>query len=275
MMNRWLCVIDVKNEQEDYAQANQMIQAIERLESSITAAGPDDMFGFRILRMHNLDSDTIAARQIMPVEHILMGNHASQVSRISTWRQLSNGLKKSGGEHQFFYYIRVDLSGKSSDLPTLRYLLLLIQSCPSIDKKLAVFLRDAGSPPLDPSKQNELYFKLSHFLRFVQSRHQVFFGEYDHKIFPLGTQHPGTHQTFVPLLEIDEETYSALSRTWLLRSDFQPGWRFSDLYKALVPLARNEMPTPMRFFRSVRVFYFGQSMETGTRRMKRNGVFCR
>lgn len=235
MMNRWLCVIDVKNEQEDYAQATQMIQAIERLESSITAEGPDDMFGFRILRMHNLDSDTTAARQIMPVEHILMGNHASQVSRISTWRQLSNGLKKSGGEHQFSYYIRVDLSGKSSDLPTLRYLLLLIQSCPSIDKKLTVFLRDAGSPPLELLKQNELYFKLSHFLRFVQSRHQVFFGEYNHEICSLGTQHPGTHQTFVPLLEIDEETYSALSRTWLLRSDFQPGRRFSDLYKALVP----------------------------------------
>ena len=171
-----------------------------------------------------------------------MGNHASQVSRISTWRQLSNGLKKSGGEHQFFYYIRVDLSGKSSDLPTLRYLLLLIQSCPSIDKKLAVFLRDAGSPPLDPSKQNELYFKLSH-----------------------------------------------LSLCWRLTRKLIPRWAglgscaviFSLVGASLIyikhwfPLARNEMPTPMRFFRSVRVFYFGQSMETGTRRMKRNGVFCR
>lgn len=225
--NRWLCVVDIKNEQEDYAKTSLLLTELESIERGGRVDTSKFPVAFQITRSGN---SRLGTAVLGSIEHMLKEPSPGRISKITSWEQLLNGLTKTPGRNEFSCYIRVDLNGRSSDLVNLIYLTLLLQSHPVVWRQGAVFLWNSGEPA--PDEQKGHYFRVSSFLRMIQKKYHCFYAVYDQGPQPLTLRDQGVQQTFVPLIEIDRETYWALCQPGSVRLQFQ-NQPFPELYQAL------------------------------------------
>jgi len=227
----WLCVIDLKNDQEDYAKATHLIEILKGLESDrkTDAAEGTLLFPFRIMRSPKKGLEVQG--QVQKLEEMAQVNDFDKIREIKTWEQLDAGLKKSGKTNRFLFFLRVEMGDSDTDLTNLRYMLLLLQITALPTKKIAILLKDTPSNTRSP---NSLYFKTSQFLRFIQKRYHCLYGVYEAKAQPLSVRSSGTQQTFLPLLEIDEQTYFSLKRFWNLKNNYRAE-SYEDLHTILLP----------------------------------------
>lgn len=227
----WLCVIDLKNDQEDYARATHLIEMLKRLESDgkTDAAEGTLLLPFRIMRSPKEGLEVQG--QIQKLEEMVQINDLNMIREIKTWEQLNTGLKKSRKTNRFLFFLRVEMGDSDTDLTNLRYMLLLLQITALPSKKIAILLKDK---PSNTKNHNSLYFKTSHFLRFIQKRYHCLYGVYGAKAQPLSVRSSGTQQTFLPLLEIDEQTYFSLKRFWNLKSNYKDE-SYENLHTILLP----------------------------------------
>lgn len=244
-MNRWLCILDIKNEQEGYARASQIISTLSQIENGINIEDTELSATFRILRT---PFDSQGGRfDAVALEKGLQTASSLKMATIDSWSQFVTGLKRTPGSNEFSYYLRVDLSGSASDLPSLSYLVLLLQTHPSLQTRGAFFLWDNGAA--SESAQNKQYFRISDFLRFIQSKYHCFFSIFNGMPQSLTTKSQGVQRTFLPLLEIDQDTYWMLRRPWPVEVQFKDQ-RFADLYKALLPSDGEPNRNAMALFRT-------------------------
>lgn len=229
--NNWLCIINLKNDQEDYARATQLIEVLEKLENGGEMDVTEDtmLLQFRIMRSPKGGFEEQG--QVQKLEDIAQLNSPDKIREIKTWEQLSTGLKKSGETNRFLYFLRVEMGDSDTDLANLRYMLLLLQTTAMSGKKIAILLKDK---PTDTKSSNSFYFKTSHFLRFIQKRYHCFYGVYQTRVQPLSIRSSGTQQTFLPMLEIDEQTYLLLKRPWNLTNNYK-GESYENLHTVLLP----------------------------------------
>lgn len=226
-VDRWLCIVNIKNEQEDYAKASVLLTELEHIERGEEVGEPELPIAFQIARN---GKDCLTTAVLETLEDGLENPSSGKIAKITSWGQLLRGLAKTQQRDEFCLYIRVDMSGGTFDLANLRYLVLLLQSHPAVWNRGAVFLWN--SEKLSVNKQQSLYFRCSSFLRLIQERYHCFYAVYDQAPQPLTPRDPGVQQTFVPLIEINRETYGALRRPGSVNWQYQ-NQPFSELYQAL------------------------------------------
>lgn len=228
--NDWLCVFDLKNVQEDYANT---LRSIIELEEIISGSHSNDAeFNknqmFRIMRTPRSRSGVVD--QIKTVEATLSANQANNVRIINSWQQIVDGLRKSKRNHGFGYYLRIDIGSPDTDITDLRFLLLLEQMVSETKDRISYFFWNSSKKDLGA----DTYFKISHFFHLVLSNDQRFFSLYNGSVTALTAKVSGIQRTFLPLMEIDERTLSALTTPFRITYRYNKEG-FSNLYKTLVP----------------------------------------
>ncbi len=151
---------------------------------------------------------------------------------------LLEGLKKESKENQFSYYFRIQLNEGESDITELQYLVLMLQTVSTIQDRVAVRLMKATQT----SWNSDDYFRVSHFLRFIQKRRRCFYACYTEQITSLqmlSQTADGVQSTFLPLLEVDGQLCQILNKTWLLGEEYS-NQRFDKLYTAITPQGCNQ-----------------------------------
>lgn len=227
----WLCVIDLKNEQSDYAKATHLIEVLKGLEGDENPVAVEGVLPLPFRIMRSPGKGLGAQEQVQVLEEMARANDFNKIREIKDWKQLDAGLKKSGKVHHFLFFLRVEMGDKDTDLTNLRYMLLLLQTTASFTKEIAILLKDKL---LNTKDSNSLYFKTSHFLRFIQKRYHCIYGIYEAKVQALSVRASGTQQTFLPLLEIDEQTYFSLKRFWNLTNKYTAE-NYENLHTILLP----------------------------------------
>lgn len=228
----WLCVIDLKNDQKDYARATHLIKMLKGLQGDGKTADTTEgtlLLPFRIMRSPKEGLE--AQGQVQKLEEIARVNDLDKIRKINTWGQLDAGLKKSGKTNHFLFFLRVEMGDRNTDLTNLRYMLVLLQITALPANKIAILLKDN---PSSMKSSNSLYFKTSHFLRFIQKRYHCLYGIYEAEVRSLSIRSSGTQQTFLPLLEIDEQTYFSLKRFWNLKNNYGSE-SYENLHTVLLP----------------------------------------
>ena len=233
---QWICVFDLKNCQECYAECMEQIFWLEGISGSgaVHAAVEERPFlPFYISAWQKLES-RVSASRLIRLEELLDAQEPKKIKQITSAERLVNGLRQKDAIDRFNFYLRIHMDETENDIVELQYLVLMLQSLPEI--KGRTFVRLMGGEGAAWSTKN--YFRLSHFLRFIQRRYQCFYACYDEAVTSLqalSQTAEGTQSTFLPLLEVNQELCDALYGTnWKLKIDFREQ-SYEKLYTAIVP----------------------------------------
>lgn len=232
--NRWICTVNLDNAQQSYARCLQLVLWLEKIAQNEVYEDlpfPEEFHPFYISRAGHLN--TLNRNALLAQEQLLDENDSKRCSKITSSEMLLEGLKKEPKENQFSYYFRIQLNEGESDITELQYLVLLLQTVPAIRDRVAVRFMKAEQE----SWSTDDYFRVSHFLRFIQKRHRCFYACYNEQIGSLqmlSQAAEGVQSTFLPLLEIDGQLCQILNKTWLLDEEYSDQ-RFDKLYTAITP----------------------------------------
>lgn len=224
-ISSWLCIFNIKNEQSEYSELADLIRTLEEWSSGKSVCRE---LGGPALRIARVPADAKTA--VQTIETRLADGNPKLIRAIENWETLENGMAREPSMKGFSYYIRVDTGGGSSDLANLRYLVLLMQSLPEACQKLKVFFWEDGMEAKDTYAYHD---RLSRFLRFIQMEHRIFYamrGETVRQLF----EEKEVPKTFVPLLEINEETYRLIRHPYRLSAVYGDE-RFDQLFTAIYP----------------------------------------
>lgn len=244
-INSWLCIFDIKNEQSEYSYLAELIHTLEGLAFGRSDGQKPELSGFRITRVPADANDSVQA-----AEDRLKNEDSRLVRVIENWEMLEGGLVREPSVKGFSYYIRVDTGGESSDLSNFRYLVLLMQSMPEVCRKLKVLFR------ADEEEQKGAYAhynRLSQFLRFVQMGYRAFYASLGGGIRPLAMR-AEIPRMFVPLLEINRETYRWLRYPWQLSATYG-GEGFEKLFTVFYPVNTQNSQVAALFQTGLRMFF--------------------
>ena len=222
----WLCIMDVDNLQDNYADCMQMIEELERIASN----GLDQKLietNFTYFRIMRKRSESInSVHQLQQIERELARSERNErIMTITSWEQLLKGLYREAEEKKctgvrFQYYIRIAIDNLLSDIIQIQYFVLLLQALPGLADRIAVRFLKKSPCVWKP----EDYYRLSHYLRFVQKRYPIFYActqTDEESLRQLSNTHSGIQQTFLPMLEVDRELCTRLSHTWILQNKFE------------------------------------------------------
>ena len=234
VQNRWICMLDLENTQENYATFLRMALWIENeLNTAVYDAFPfqEHFIPFRISRagkfkLSNRDN-------LLALETRFRAKDSGKYSDITSANMFLDGLKKAGGMHTFNYYLRIHINDSEIDISELQYLVLMLQALPNIQNRVAVRLME-GPDALWTTKD---YFRISDYLRFVQDRYCFFYACYNEQLTslqPLSQAAGGIQSTFLPVLEVDNRLCQLLNKSWKLTDNFN-GQAFGKLHTALIP----------------------------------------
>ena len=262
----WNCTFDLDNNQQSYARCLETVTWIEQVGKGELIFGnqtESDFFPFYISR--SLGRKICSIPALLWQEQLIASGDQKKCVLLTSREMLLNGLTREEKKHRFEYYFRVHLSQKEDDVTDLQYLVLLLQSIPEIRDRVAVRIMDNGTY----SWQTKDYFRVSHFLRFIQREYDCFyacFKEAPDSLTMLTRRAAGTQSTFLPLLHVDSQLCQTLNKTWLLTAKYA-GQNYSKLYTALEPkdCDQNSM-TWMLFQIGTRILFLNQS---GTNYKKR------
>lgn len=219
--NRWICTIDLDNVQQNYAECLQLIlwmEEIAKYNLHTELSTPTPFSTFYISRAGNMRINTLSA--LKQQEKLLELGESKVLKKITTGEQLLSGLAKEPGDNKFSYYFRIRLHDDENDITDLQYFVLMLQTIPDIHDRMAVRLMTT----LTSNWHTEDYFRVSHFLRFIQQRYSCFYACYTDKVTSLTALRQdavGTQSTFLPLLEINSPLYQILNKTWKLEHKYQ------------------------------------------------------
>lgn len=234
---KWICTFSIENTQQGYAECLESIQNLEKIaenSNSYMEFSCDDL-EFYISRAN--DRGVNNSQTILQQEKYLASGEKIKFKKISSYNMLIEGLKKETQLNEFYYYFRVKLGTKENDITDLQFLILLLQTMPMIRKRVAVRLMSSG----DAGWSTREYFRVSHFLYFVQKKYNCFYACYNENLESLQalTQSiEGTQSTFLPLLEVDGMLCQVLNKTWLLKANYNKHG-YEKLYLALELVGNN------------------------------------
>lgn len=237
----WLCIIELDNTQQCYAKCLQLLQWLEKIGQgrSDDKFESNEILGFFISRMDN--SKICDENALLRQEEYFADKESKRYSEITSKRKLLFGLEKESSRYKnmvqknhFSYYFRIHLKRNDSDITELQYFVLILQMLPSIRNRLAVRLMENEGSEWSESD----FFRVSHFLRFIQRKYHCFFACYNmnlNSLRPLLQDTDGTQTSFLPMLEINGHLYRILNKTWFLTYTPNQKWSYDKLYMAIYP----------------------------------------
>lgn len=237
----WLCLIELTNTQQYYAKCLQLVQWLEKIgqREDDNHFDSNEMLEFYIARK---DTSKICNENVLlKQEKDFADKNSKKYSKITTTEQLLFGLEKESSRYKnmvqknhFSYYFRIHLNHNDDDITELQYFILFLQMMPSIRGRVAVRLMGYAE-----NKWNESdYFRVSHFLRFVQRKYHCFFACYDgnlDSLRPLQQDTDGTQTSFIPMLEVNGQLYQTLNKTWFLTYNLKDKCSYDKLYMEIFP----------------------------------------
>ena len=239
----WLCILDLDNTQQCYARCFQLVQWLEQIskENYDIQHEVDEIPEFLIMRKGNFQ--TFDKKVLLELESCIEDNSGKKYHRIISKEQLLAGLmqekkkyEKTFQENRFSYYFRIHIGGDDNDITELQYFVLLLQMMPSIQDRMAVRLMEGDAVEWNESN----FFRVSHFLQFIQIKYHCFFSCYNENLSSLRalqTDSSGTQTSFIPMLEVNGYLCQILNKTWLLSDSFNPEYSVSydKLYTTIFP----------------------------------------
>lgn len=197
----WLCLIELTNTQQCYAKCLELVQWLEKIGQGRDGGQFDsnEILAFFISRMGN---SKICSENILLMQELAFADKNSRkYSKITTKEQLLFGLEKESNRYKgmvqknnFNYYFRIHLNCNDSDITDLQYFVLFLQILPFIQDRCAVRLMGNAEDEWSESD----FFRVSHFLRFIQRKYHCFFACYNGKLSslrPLLQNADGTQNT--------------------------------------------------------------------------------
>ena len=262
----WNCTFDLDNNQQSYAQCLETVTWLEQVGKGglvFDNQTESDFFPFYISRS---SGGKISSKPVLLwQEQLIASGDQKKCARLTSREMLLNGITREKKKHRFEYYFRVHLSPKEDDVTDLQYLVLLLQSIPEIRNRIAIRIMDNGTY----SWQTKDYFRVSHFLRFIQREYDCFyacFKEAPDSLSKLTRDAAGTQSTFLPLLQVDSQLCQTLNKTWLLTAKYS-GQNYSKLYTALEPKGCDQNSiTWMLFQIGARILFLNQPGTTYKKR---------
>ena len=234
--NYWCCIIDLDNNQKSYSKYLRLILSLEELSnlhqdnSSMANSLSISFQKFHISRIQGKSIQNI--EQILYQETLLKEGDNRQCAHILSPHKFLSGLMKSSKINEFSYYLRVHCNKNESDLTDLQYLVLLLQTLPKIRTRIAVRLMEH----IEGNWKTSDYFRISHYMRFIQKEYQCFYACYNEKIgsLELLTQEvSGVQTTFLPLLQVNAKLCQVLNKTGHLSANYI-NQAYDKLYTAFV-----------------------------------------
>lgn len=237
----WLCLIELNNTQHCYAKCLQLIQWLEKIGEGEddNEFKTDEMLPFFISRMGN--SKICNKDVLLQQESFFANKNLKKYIKITSKEQLISGLEKESNKYMnmvqknyFSYYFRIHLNQNDGDITELQYFVLLLQMMPSIQGKVAVRLMESAESEWNESD----FFRVSHFLRFIQKKYRCFFACYNKEPASLRSllqDTDGTQTSFLPVLEVNGQLYQTLNKTWFLECNLDEKCKYNELYTAIYP----------------------------------------
>ena len=164
---KWICTVEVENKQSDYARCLQLILWLEKIAATGKTSGGEQPLEFYISRL--LQASVNNANVLLQLEEYLANGEDKKIKKIVSENQLLAGLAKSEKSSLFHYYLRVKMN-ENTDISELQYMVLVLQTLPEIRDRIAIRLMG----DIDYDWETRDYFRVSHFLRFVQEKHKCF-----------------------------------------------------------------------------------------------------
>lgn len=213
-----LIILDVKNEQSDYARTLALINAIEK-EMEIDESIEKDIettIRFGILpedkEKSGIYGNKIKSQLVRNVERIIYEekNDNKQVFKLVNINSIA---KQKNEQTDIYYYLRISIEN-SEDVVSLQYLFLMLQALRDMSARVICFFIPFSEYYDKGDGDFSLYYKLSHYLRLVSFDN--LFGAFcsnEKNIVhaPLSKKKAGVQGTFLPLIEINKESYRVLS----------------------------------------------------------------
>ncbi|MBQ8209192.1 MAG: hypothetical protein IJZ35_01225 [Clostridia bacterium] len=233
-VNNWLCTFEFTPTQHNFSRCIQTIIWLENIAQFADCRyddKTDDFLSFDISRVNNNGINNI--KTLLTHEEVLNNKNPNKIKKIISKNKLLSGLEKDEKANRFFYYFRLVLNEDENDIIELQHLILLLQSIPNIQNKIAVRIMKGNSITWETKD----YFRVSHFLRFVQQKYHCFYACYNKNfdsLQSLSQNTDGTQSTFLPLLEVDGKLCQMLNKTWLISNNYQ-NQNYDKLYTALYP----------------------------------------
>ena len=262
----WLCLIDLVNTQQCYAKCLQLIRRLEYIAQGDSYADleQEEMMAFFISRSDN--ARICDAMTLLKQEEQFADKGSKKFSKITSEEQLLFGLERERNRYKdvvrvnkFSYYFRIQLNSEENDITDLQYFVLMMQMIPSIRNKMAVRLMKNTEEEWGESD----FFRVSHFLRFIQRKYRCFFACYNgtlKSLRALQVNADGTQSSFLPMLEIDGQIYKRLSKTWELTYDDYEKISYKKLYTTIYPQNCQEDDFTISLFKiGLRMFFKGLS----------------
>lgn len=232
--DRWFCAIDIENTQHSISNCLQLILWLEQISENgfdNIHSTPKSFQAFFISRATSVTINSLSAL-LEQEKHINAGTSRSFM-KIESGEKLLAGLQKEPHKNIFYYYIRIHLNDRESDITELQHFLLMLQAVPAIKNRIAVRLMSVPTV----AWQTKDYFHVSHFLRFVQQKYRCFYACYNESLASLQSLHAGsqgTQSTFLPLLEVDGQLCQSLNKVWYLTSEYNKE-PYDKLYTVIYP----------------------------------------
>lgn len=257
-MDKIILCFDLENRQADYSVLMQVIQAFEgeRSTEQINYAEILQRVSIRYCWIKkSISYNSHPLKMVQNIEGLWQDSSGKEVWTAHRLTELGDMVRKKDKYH-FSYYVRVK-NAQGGDIRNIQYLLLAIQQFPGILGRLQVFIEpfenylSAGKAEWD---RVSVYFKYSHFMRFILGRYPNMFYSAFFKtqedctvIGSLSPKRAGVQSTFFPLIEVDGDVYAAFSRYCALDSEGQPmaaeKEHISDELKDLLEISKNILDT--------------------------------
>lgn len=257
-----IVILDVKNEQNEFAKTLALINAIEK-EMEIDESIEKDIettIRFGILpedkEKSGIYGKKIKSQLVRNVERIIYEekNDNKQVFKLVN----IDSIVEKNTQAEIYYYLRISIED-AEDIVSLQYLFLMLQALGDMSDRVICFFVPFAEYYNKGDGDFSLYYKISHYLRLVSFDN--FFGAFCSKeknivYAPLSKRKAGVQGTFLPLIEINKESYRVLSanivdisdESGLLKDLYDIGNKiFEKKNKKLVSIKNEELQKMQRY----------------------------
>lgn len=237
-MDKIILCFTLKNCQADFSALMQVVQAFEKEKNTDIINYEDILKRISIQYCWIKESEPFVYLPQGIVQGIEEHWNTNPDEDKSIWKahrltQLEDMVSKRN-QYQISYYVRVK-NAEEEDIKNIQYLLLVMQQFFSNQKSFSkqnrflVFFEpfeNYMSASKEQWKEVALYYRYSHFMRFILKRYNsifysaFFIGKEEKMVIsPLSVKKKGIQSTFFPLIEVDSVIYTAFTKYCALDSD--------------------------------------------------------
>lgn len=218
-MEKIVLCFEVSNKQDDYSALMQIIDLVENGTEIKVSKELQRMCNLRYCWLRGKNASISSQLEIAKrIEAEIAGENKEQGWTLYSLQQLEEVVEKRN-KYDFRYYVRVH---DDDDVKNTQYIILLLQQFKMIYGRIEFFFIPFSNYYTAKSiqwRKINTYYKYSHFLRLISQRYRyTFLGAYYNinmkqmEIMPLSSKKVGIQSSFFPLMEIDQDILSIVTK---------------------------------------------------------------